>query len=126
MTAGYNLKVRFWRYSYPADDPVGGALPSGTVIYENISGRIQASSPIAAFVAEGLQTDKIMQGLFEPASIVLREYDQCEVTSPIGHPYLGLMFRIHTVQYPNIHPQDNRGYLIVTMTRTTRHANQFQ
>lgn len=126
MTAGFNLKVKFWRYTYPVDDPVGGALPSGTVIYENISGRIQAASPVAAFVAEGLQTDKIMIGTFEPSSLDLREYDQCEVTSPHGHPYMGLQFRIHTVQYPNNHPQDRRNYLIVTMTRATRHGNMYQ
>lgn len=125
MTAGFNLRVKFIRYIYQNDDEVGGAVPSGTVLHESVAGRIQASPPVGELVQQGLETNKTMTGVFEQVSD-LREFDECEVIAPIGHPYLGMMFRIHTVQYPNNHPQDRRNYILATLTRVTRHAEPYQ
>lgn len=126
MRAGNNVRVRIIRYSYPTDDEVGGAQPSGTVVLEGIEGRIQDSTPIPAFAIQGVETNKIVTGEFYPGTLDIREYDQCEITSPLNHPYIGLRMRIDTVQKPNYHPSDPRGVLLVTMVRNTRRGNQFQ
>ena len=126
MRAGNNLHARFWRLTYPVDDEVGGALPSGTIVYESVEGRIQASTPIPAFAMQGLSTSKVMTGEFYPGTLDIREFDQCEVTSPPNHPYYGQKFRIDTVQKPNYHPSDPRGLLLVTLVRDIKHGNEYQ
>lgn len=126
MRAGNNLRAQFIRYSYPSDDEVGGALPSGTVIYTGIEGRIQDSTPIPAFAIQGVETNKIVTGYFYPGTLDIREYDQCEITEPLNHPYYGLRMRIDTVQKPNYHPADPRGVLLLTMVRNTKRGNLFQ
>jgi len=126
MRAGNNLQARFWRYTYPVDDEVGGALPSGTVIYDSVEGRVQANTPIPAFAMQGLATNKVMTGEFYPGTLDIREFDQCEVVSPPNHPYYGEKFRIDTIQKPNYHPGDPRGFLILTLVRSTKHSNEYQ
>lgn len=126
MRAGNNLLVQVWRKAYPVNDYVGGALPSGSVIYENVQGRIQAATPIPAFAMQGVETNKIMIGMFYPGSLNIEEYDEIEVTSPPNHSYFGLKFRVDTVQKPNYHPSDPRGELIVTMVRSNKHGNNYQ
>lgn len=126
MAAGINLIVRVWRYSYPQDDAVGGAVPSGTILYEGVRGRIEDAKPIPAFIAEGLQTKKVLRGLVIPGTLNIQEYDQLEVTSPPNHHYYGQMFRVDSVERENYHPSDPRGNVLLSLTRETRHGNQYQ
>lgn len=126
MRAGNNLHARIWRFSYPTDDSVGGAVPSGTVIYESVEARSQDASPIAAFAIQGVETNKIHQAQVYPGTLDIREYDQFEIISPPNHPYINLKMRIDTVQKPNFHPSDPRGYLLLTMVRATKHGNDYQ
>ena len=124
--AGNNLLARFWRFSYPVDDGGGGAVPSGTIIYQGIEGRVQDAVPDPAFAMQGVEIKKTFMGEFRPGTLDIREYDQCEITSPPNHPYYGLMLRIDSVQKPNFHPADPRGHLLLIMTRATRHNNPYQ
>ena len=126
MRAGNNLRARIWRFSYIADDSVGGAVPSGTVIHESVEARSQDASPIAAFAIQGVETNKVHQVQVYPGTLDIREYDQFEIISPPNHPYVNLMMRIDTVQKPNFHPSDPRGYLLLTMVRATKHGNSYQ
>ena len=126
MRAGNNLSARIWRFSYPADDSVGGALPSGAIIYENVQARLQDTSPIAAFAIQGVETNKIHQAEVYPGTLDIQEYDQFEVVSPPNHPWVNLKMRIDTVQKPNYHPADPRGFLLLTMVRSTKHGNEYQ
>lgn len=105
---------------------MGGAVPSGTVVYDGIEGRIQDATPIPAFAIQGVSTKKIVLGEFYPGTLDIREYDQCEIVSPANHPYIGLKLVIDTVQKPNYHPSDPRGILLLTMVRDTKHSNNFQ
>jgi len=126
MRAGNNLLAKFWRKSYPVNDSVGGALPSGTVVYENVQGRIQSATPIPAFAMQGVETNKIFIGTFFPGTLDIEEYDECEVTSPPNSPHFGLKYRIDTVQRSSMHPGDPRSQLILTMVRSTKHSNNYQ
>lgn len=126
MKAGNVLHVDIIRYSYPADDEVGGAVPSGTVVFPHVEGRIQASTPIPAYAMQGVETGKIMVGEFYPGTLDIREYDQCQVVSPPNSPYYGWNFRIDTVQRSNYHPADPRGMILCTLVRATKHGNDYQ
>jgi len=126
LRIGNNLRARIWRWIYINDDSVGGAEPSGTIVYESVEARSQDASPIAAFAIQGVETNKIHQAYVYPGTLDIREYDQFEVVSPPNHPYFGLKMRIDTVQKPNFHPADPRGYLLLTMVRATKHGNEYQ
>lgn len=126
MRAGNNLRANIWRYSYPSDDEVGGAQPSGTVVLFSVEARMQDSAPIAAFAIQGQETNKVHIATVYPGTLDIREFDQFEPVSPPNHPWVNLRFRIDTVQRPNYHPSDPRGMLILTMVRDTRHGTQFQ
>lgn len=126
MRAGNNIHIRVWRFSYPSDDEVGGALPSGTVVHENVEARLQDASPIPAFVAQGMETNKSHQIYIYPGILDIREYDQVEVISPPNHQYINLKMRIDTVQKSNFHPADPRAYILVTATRASKHGNEYQ
>ena len=105
---------------------MGGALPSGAIIYENVQARLQDTSPIAAFAIQGVETNKIHQAEVYPGTLDIREYDQFEVVSPPNHPWVSLKMGIDTVQKPNYHPCDPRGFLLLTMVRSTKHGNEYQ
>jgi len=126
LRIGNNLRVRIWRFNYPNDDEVGGAVPSGTIIYENVEARSQDATPIPAFAIQGVETNKIHQAFVYPGTLNIKEYDQLEIISPPNHPYLGLKMRIDTVQKSNFHPADPRAYILLTMVRATKHGNEFQ
>ena len=126
MRAGHNLLAKFIRKTYPTDDIVGGAVPSGTVVYENVQGRIQSATPIPAFAMQGVETNKIYIGTFFPGTLIIEEYDECEVTSPLNSPHYGKRYRIDTVQTSSMHPGDPRSQLILTMVRAVKHGNEYQ
>jgi len=126
MKAGNNTLVDIIRLTYPADDEVGGAVPSGTVLYADVQARIQATTPIPAYAIQGLETSKIMTAELYPGTLDVEEYDELQVKSPPNSPYYLLKFRIDTVQRSNMHPGDPRGYLLLTLVRATLHGNDYQ
>lgn len=126
MRAGNNTRADIIRLNYPVDDEVGGALPSGTVIYPSVECRIQATTPIPAYAIQGLETSKIMTADVYPGTLDIEEYDELQVVSPPNSPYYLLKFRIDTVQRTNMHPGDPRGYLLLTLVRATLHGNDYQ
>lgn len=126
MRAGNNVLVRIYRFSYPQDDEVGGALPSGTIVHQSVEARLQDSSPIPAFAIQGVETNKIHQAYVYPGTLDIREFDQLEVVSPPNHPYINLKMRIDTVQKSNFHPADPRAYILLTMVRSIKRGNNYQ
>lgn len=125
MTAGYNLKFRVWRMAFANDDVIGGAIASGTVAYSNIEGRIQAVEPDQVFLQQGLETLRTFKAVVRPASMAIYERDEIEVIKPPSHPLYGRRLRVQGVTLGNFHPQDDRGYLILNLTRSERaHGNQ--
>ena len=123
MSAGFNLKVKVWRFSYPADDVIGGAQPSGTVAYQSLPARIHALEPDQVFLQQGLETTRTFRGTCQNA--LLYEKDEWEVVYPINHRYYGQRFRVDGVSENNYHPSDARSMLIVNLSRSQRaHASQ--
>jgi hypothetical protein len=126
MVAGLNLTAKIWRYIYTyGDDDIGGAVPSGTVLYQDVQARIAARKPTMALIEQGLETIKIFTAVLSPGTLAVKENDEIEVTRPTNHPDYGNKFRIIGVQPTSTHPDDARGFLMVTLQRSEEaHATQ--
>jgi hypothetical protein len=125
--AGLNQVARLIRFSYPADDVVGGAVPSGTVTNENLFIRIRSEEPTLALLEQGLQTPTIYTGLLFGGNIDITHNDQIEVTAPQNSWFYGKKFRVIGVQRSSNHPAQDRNQIRVTMRRYEEaHSNDIQ
>lgn len=118
MPAGLNLTVRIWRFSFPADDDVGGSVPSGTILYDTVLARKITRMPDMVFMEQGLETERISQYMLWPATLVVKERDEIQITSPSNHLDYNKKFKIVGVSDVGFSPSDHRGYLIVSTSRS--------
>lgn len=126
-----NLKGRVWRLTANNnDDSVGGAVPTGTVLYDNIRARIHAEQPTLALLEQGLETPTIFSAQLSYPYLTTGTFDyqhndQFEVTDPPISPFYGKKFRIIGIQ--NVEYNDARRYVQVKMRRTvTANSNELQ
>lgn len=125
--AGLNQVARLIRFSYPADDEVGGAVPSGTVAYENLFIRIRSEEPTLALLEQGLETPTIYTGLLFAGNVTIEHNDQVEVVAPAGSWFYGKKFRVIGVQRSSNHPNQDRNQIRITMRRFEEsHSNDLQ
>ena len=125
MTAGLLHTGRIIRFSYPVDDDQGGALPSGTVIYELVFARIFTEKPTLALLEQGLETPAMYSAIIEPGDIAIQNNDQYEEIGPNISPYLGWKFVIVSDPQPSM--LDSRRYWKVIMRRfQVAHSNNLQ
>lgn len=125
MPAGLNVSGVVWRFSDPTDDALGGAVPTGTIVYTPVFARIKAEEPTLALLEQGLETPEIFTALMAPGTISLRHNDQYEVTRPVTSPHYGKRFVIIGVQPSDL--TDRRHYVRVTMRRIEQaHTNTLQ
>lgn len=121
MTAGLNLRVSIWRMTTTgADDVVGGAIVTGTVVHENVEGRLSQARPSQIVLEQGLEVDTIWTCRIRPANLIIHERDEVEVTWPPLHPHLNDRFRIRGVRRTSMHPRDGRGFIDLTLSRIER------
>lgn len=115
------------RFSYPADDIQGGALPSGTTLYQNIDIRIKSERPTQALVEQGLQVPEIYSALIHEGNIDVRENDQIEITRPALGWFYQKKFRVLGVQRSSNHPFQDRNQIRLTLRRYDQsHSNELQ
>ena len=126
MVAGFNIKVRVWRVSFAnADDVVGGAVVTGTYAYSNVQARLHEMPVDHVFFQQGIEVTKSFRMMVKPSTLMIYDRDEVEVTWPPGHRFYGDRFRVMGDAYTNFHPREDRGYLILDLTRSVRaHANQ--
>lgn len=125
MSAGQVSRGVIWRFSYPQDDDQGGALPSGTILYQNVQARIFTEKPTLALLEQGLETPEMFAALLTPGTMILQHNDQYQELSPNISPYLNDKFVIISIQRPS--QMDNRKYLRVVMRRfEVAHQNDLQ
>ena len=115
MTAGLLHTGHIIRFSYNVDDDQGGALPSGTVIYNPVFARIFTEKPTLALLEQGLLTEELFSAVLQPGTLDLRHNDQYQIDAPNLSPWLGLKFVIISIQTPSM--LDGRKYLRVVMRR---------
>ena len=125
MTAGLLHTGRIIRFSYPTDDDQGGAVPTGTVLYEPVFARIFTEKPTLALLEQGLETPAMYSAIIEPGDIAIQNNDQYEETGPNISPYLGWKFVIVSDPQPSM--LDSRRYRKVIMRRfQVAHSNNLQ
>lgn len=128
MTAGLNTYFDVYRMESEADDEVGGAQVTGTLIYSRIPGRIQEQEPEQLVLQQGLETTKIFDVLLYdkyPTDLNIIERDEVEVVAPYNHHYKDDRFRVIGARQSSLHPSDRRGNLRLTVTRSEKaHASQ--
>lgn len=126
MTAGMNCSVRILRLVY-LDDDVGGAEPTGTVLYSGIQARIDEEPANTQFLQQGLETIKIFSGLLWGHNLSFKEQDVIEVESPPNHEYFAKRFRVMSKTGSSNHPAQKRNVWIVKLRRSqVSHAEEFQ
>lgn len=118
MTAGLNLKIRFWRFQFISDDDVGGAQPSGTVLYQNVSARKAMGLPNMLMSEQGYETEKTSNYIIYPATLAIKERDEIQITAPPSHIDYNKFFKVIGVERMSFHPKDRRGYLLVSTSRS--------
>lgn len=125
MVAGLNCEVEVWRINYAADDPVGGAVTTGTTLYATMDAHLQAQKPDPLLVQQGLEVMETFDLLCRPGNYVVKGRDEIRVKRPVNHPYYNKWFRVNGPSEVGFHPSDGRGYLLLTLTRSVEaHANQ--
>jgi hypothetical protein len=125
MPAGLNLFGRIWRLTDAEDDSVGGAVPTGTVIYDSVFARVSSTKPTQALLDQGLETVEIFTGVLSPAGMLLQHNDQLEILSPNSSRHYDKRFVIIGLQPSSM--EDDRRFMVVTMRRLEKaHSNLLQ
>jgi len=125
LTAGLLHTGHIIRFSYLQDDSQGGAVPSGTVLYNPVFARIFTEKPTLALLEQGLETPELFSAVLQPGTLDLHHNDQYQVDAPNLSPWIGLKFVIVSIQTPSM--LDGRKYLRVVMRRfEIAHANNLQ
>lgn len=125
--AGLNRVCRLIRFSYPSDDSVGGAVPSGTVLYSNLDIRIKAEKPTLALLEQGLQTPTLHTAMLFEGNISIEHNDQIEFVLPVNDWYYGKKFRVIAIQRSGNHPAQDRNQVRVILKRWEEsHSNDLQ
>lgn len=124
MPSGFNIRASIFRENNDTDDAVGGAMITGTLMYQDVMSRLQGNRPVQALLQQGLETERTFTALVIPGTMDIRERDEYEVTEPYDHIYHGQRFRIVNVLYADHNPRDPRNYMILSLVRSVRsHGN---
>ncbi len=127
MGAGLNRVCELITFSYPQDDSVGGSVPSGTVLYERLSARIEANMPTQALIDQGLQVVETWQVLVFPGNIDAGVNDQLRFTAPVNDWFFNKKFRIVGITRSSNHPQNDRNLIKFIVRRFDEsHGNDYQ
>ena len=127
MPAGHTRLCKLIHFNYPTDDVQGGAVPSGTVLYENLEIRLKAEKPTMALLEQGVTVTSIWSALLFPGNINISENDQIEITAPMYGWYAGKRFRVIGVQRASANPYVDENQIRVTLKRWGEsHSNNLQ
>lgn len=126
---GLYSRARIWRMmnsSVINDSPVGGALMSGTIIYEDVRCSFQDAKGTQALYEQGLETLKMVDCIMQPQTLDVQERDEIEVTYPTNHWYYGKRLRVIEVLHSGMHPDNLNGHLELKLQRITRGTRRNQ
>lgn len=127
MVAGASCLCRIWRMSNAdTDDEVGGAIVTGSLVYDRVPLRFQAEPEEQLLMQQGLQTVRTFTGIIVPGTLDIRERDNLEITEPLDHVYYGNKFRIVSVRHSSHNRRDPRNYMMLGMIRNVRAHGEVQ
>jgi len=127
-TAEFNTLFTLYAISFPTDDDVGGAQPSGTpnpFHKKSLWGRMEVNRPSQLLLDQGIETTRTANILVRQngaglAPLVVNERDQIEVAQPTNHPYYGHRWRVVAVQHMATHPSQRRNLIRLSVERIDR------
>lgn len=130
--AGLNNTGRIWRFTASSNnDTIGGAVPTGTILYTPVFSRIASAKPTLALLEQGLETPEIFTAElsyfpYSPTGTFdVQHNDQYEVTAPQVSSFYQKRFVIIGIQHTSYN--DARRFLRVTMRRLeTANSNLLQ
>jgi hypothetical protein len=126
MVAGLNLSCAVWRWTDVTDDDVGGAVPSGTMVYQNVQARRIdhlvhiRRIPVLEADQQGLESGRYNLFELQPATMDVKENDEIQITNPPNNWDYLKYFRVISVMREGYHPNDSRGILLVSCRRSVR------
>lgn len=121
MTAGLKVRAQLWRFVTIEDDEVGGAQLSGSVYQECRFSHFDMDQPSRLLMQQGIEVRQTASALIRMTKgLVVLEGDEYEIVGPAYHPQVGERWVINGVNYPNLHPADRRGFVILSLTRQER------
>ncbi len=119
--AGINHQGRLWRWTNlpSSDDEVGGSIPSGTILRENVFCRIEQLKSTQVLLEQGLELPEMFQAYLQYTGepLEIRHNDQLDIYFPPISPHYNKRFRI--VGYRHSSHNDQRQFVEVTMKRWT-------
>lgn len=117
MPAGYNCVGQIYRPVFAPDDEIGGAVPTGTLLYEYVPLRIKPIEPTMALLEQGLETPHFYRVAMQANAYAPQENDEVEVILPVDSWYHGFRFRTVSVQHASLGSTDPRRQTVVIMRR---------
>ena len=117
MISGMNSRMNIWRINFTTDDEVGGAVITGTLMYQNVHCRVEAVRPEMILVQQGLEIPRIFTAHVVPATLIIRERDEIEVTIPLNHAHYMERMIVRGVQTLGMRPSDSRSYQVLTLSK---------
>lgn len=125
MVLGLNVKCLIRKISEDDDDLTGGAMPTGTVVHENIGARIQQQKEEQILVQQGYEINKQFTAIIQPVTLDIDERYELEVTAPTNYYLYNKPMRVVNVRQADFVAADGRNYIILTLTRSHKaHAIQ--
>jgi len=118
MVAGLNITVKIWQMNNDPDDAVGGAMITGTVLFESVKARLTARRPSQFSLDAGLETDKFFDMVIGCDARGVVERDEIEFIYPLDHPYFAERFRIIGIQLDG--RRRPHGHTQMTLSRIER------
>lgn len=119
--AGLNRVCEVIRFSneindVSTDDEQGGAVPTGTVVYQNLGLRIKSEEPTMVLLEQGLQTPTMFSAHLFSGLITIEHNDQIRITAPTNDFLYNKKFRVVGIQRSSNTSQD-RNFIRITLKR---------
>lgn len=123
--AGFNCVGQIYRPVFGDDDLIGGAIPTGTILYDFVPVRIEPLEPTMALLEQGLETPHFYRMAVDARAYAPQENDEIEITMPVNSWYYGHRFRLVSVQHASIGSNDpRRQTLIIARRMDVAHGKQ--
>lgn len=113
-----------YRYTQAADDAVGGAVFTGTVLHNNISCQFEDIPTNRMLLQQGIEVKKVAFALVRPATLDILELDQFEIMHPPYHPNWGQRYEIEKVDVDSRPASKAESLIRLTLRRIDYTRNQ--
>lgn len=109
---GLNITIEIRREIPGADDEVGGATTSTSIVATGVKARISSLKPTAELRVQGIETSRYYSAVIWPATTDIQENDSIV---PESGSHEGLEFKVTGIQVDSLPSNSNRAHISVRM-----------